>query len=188
MVYIMIKTHIILASASPRRRELMAQICDSYEICPSDVDESGVEHMTAAAAVTELSKRKALSVSYKCNDLVLAADTMVALEGKLLGKPADEKEAYEMLKALSGKAHEVYTGVTLAKAGKCLSDFECTKVYFRELEDDEIWEYIATDSPMDKAGSYGIQEVGSFVRKIDGDFFNVIGLPLCKCYEMIKAF
>ncbi len=184
----MIKTHIILASASPRRRELIAHICDSFEIRPSDADESGVDEMSPADAVKELSRRKALSVAATCNELVLAADTMVALEGKLLGKPADEKEAYEMLAALSGKAHEVYTGVTLARAGRCITDCECTVVYFRRLSEEEIWEYIATDSPMDKAGAYGIQEVGSFVRKIDGDYFNVIGLPLCKTYEMIKAF
>ncbi len=184
----MIKTHIILASASPRRRELIAQICSDYEIRPSDADEGGIENMSPAAAVTELSKRKALSVSASCEGTVLAADTMVALEGKLLGKPADEKEAYEMLAALSGKVHEVYTGVTVAKAGKWISDYECTKVYFRPLEDEEIKEYVASGDPMDKAGSYGIQEVGAFVRKIDGDYFNVLGLPLCKTYEMLKAF
>lgn len=184
----MIKTQIILASASPRRRELMAQLCHDFVIHPSDADESGVEGMNPAAAVMELSKRKALSVASAYDGLVLAADTMVALEGKLLGKPKDEKEAEEMLSSLSGKPHEVYTGVTLAKAGKCVSDYECTKVYFRKLEAEEIKEYVASGEPMDKAGSYGIQEVGSFVRKIDGDYFNVLGLPLCKCYEMIKAF
>ncbi len=184
----MIKKHIILASASPRRRELISQICSDYEVCVSDADESGVESFTPADAVKELSKRKALAVAEKADGTVLAADTLVAFDGELLGKPTDKADAFRMLKLLSGRVHEVYTGVTVASGERYLTDCECTKVYFRELEDAEIEEYIATENPLDKAGAYGIQEVGAFVRKIDGDYFNVIGLPLCKSYEMLKDF
>ncbi len=184
----MIKKHIILASASPRRRELISQICPDHEVCVSDADESGVEGMCPADAVKELSKRKALAVSSKVKGTVLAADTLVAFNGELLGKPLDSADAFRMLKLLSGNVHEVYTGVTVAEGKRCLTDCECTRVYFRELSDEEINEYILGESPLDKAGAYGIQEVGSFVRKIDGDYFNVIGLPLCKCYEMLKDF
>ena len=128
-----------------------------------------------------------MSLCENGDTVIIAADTIVWAEGRVLGKPHGEDEAFKMLKALSGKTHEVYTGITLIKGGEALSCAECTKVEFRELNDDEINAYIATGEPMDKAGAYGIQGKASLmVKKIDGDYFNVVGLPLCLLGQMLK--
>lgn len=186
----MINKHIVLASASPRRRELLESFGFDFEIYSSLADESGVEDYAPHAAVTELALRKALWVKERIHDdesVVLAADTLVALEGKLLGKPVDEEEAFSMLSALSGTKHQVYTGYAILYGDKVISDYACTDVYFRPLEENEIRAYIATGEPMDKAGAYGIQEkAGLFVRRIEGDYLNVLGLPVCKIYEELK--
>ncbi|MBE6677424.1 MAG: septum formation inhibitor Maf [Ruminococcaceae bacterium] len=186
----MINKHIILASASPRRRELLESFGFDFEICRSLADENGVENYAPQDAVTELALRKALWVKERCknNDsVILAADTLVAIDGKLLGKPEDEEDAFRMLKGLSGTNHQVYTGYAILYGDKQISGYECTDVFFRPLEEEEIRAYIATGEPMDKAGAYGIQEkAGIFVRRIEGDYLNVLGLPVCKIYEELK--
>lgn len=186
----MINKHIILASASPRRREILESFGFDFETCSSHADESGVEKYAPQDAVTELALKKALWVKERRADdgnIILAADTLVALNGELLGKPVDEADAFRMLKALSGTNHQVYTGYAILQGEKQICGYECTEVYFRPLEDEEIYAYIATKEPMDKAGAYGIQEkAGIFVRRIEGDYLNVLGLPICKIYEELK--
>ncbi len=188
----MFSKHIVLASASPRRRELLASFGFDFEIFSSQADESGVEHFAPAAAVKELALRKALWVKERRPDdgsIILAADTLVALDGELLGKPADEEDAFRMLSALSGTNHQVYTGFAILCGDKVIAEAECTQVFFRPLDEDEIKAYIATGEPMDKAGAYGIQEqAGIFVRRIEGDYLNVLGLPVCRIYELLKTF
>ena len=181
---------IILASGSPRRRELLtaAGITD-FSVCPAVGEEKAPDGLSPDELVMYLSRGKASEVAAKYPDkLVIAADTIVWADGRALGKPHSEAEAFGMLRALSGKAHEVYTGVTVMLGEKMLCESECTRVYFRELTDDEIYAYIATGEPMDKAGAYGIQGRASLmVEKIDGDYFNVVGLPLCRLGKMLRS-
>lgn len=184
------QTRIILASGSPRRRELLTQMGYKFEIQLPDVDEnvSG----KADEIVLILSRRKAKAVAEK-NDsgIIIAADTLVSLNGEALGKPIDEVDAYRMLHTLSGNTHEVFTGVTIidAKSGKCESKSVRTGVCFRKLSDSEIHEYIASGKPMDKAGAYGIQGgAGKFVEKLEGSYDNVIGFPTKEVRDMLEAF
>lgn len=192
-------TDIILASASPRRQELLKQIGISYCVEKASCNEDYEEGMGPGQVVLELSARKADNVFDKrvsagdvSNDFaVIGSDTVVSIDGKILGKPHDSKEAFEMLKALSGKSHEVFTGVTIMYwvNGRISMDSfaECTRVSFRELNDDEISAYIATGEPMDKAGAYGIQEKGAvLIKGIEGDFYTVVGLPIARVYESLK--
>lgn len=183
--------HIILASQSPRRRGLLFDFGFDFEAVSSGADESGTDGMTPDEAVKTLALRKAKWVKERREEdgsVILAADTLVALNGALLGKPVDEEDAFRMLSALSGTAHEVYTGVAILCGDKEIVHAECTKVYFRPIDEEEIREYIATGEPMDKAGAYGIQEKGGiFVRRIEGDYLNVLGLPLCKTYELLRT-
>lgn len=181
---------IILASASPRRRELLTMLgLRDFKIIPAKGDEilpAGVAPGDAAAAV---SRKKAEEVAELCkvDDVVIAADTIVSLDSEILGKPADKEDARRMLSRLSGRTHTVYTGVTVIRGGETVSGYERTDVRFRELEDREIRAYIDTGEPMDKAGAYGAQGIGSlFVEGIDGDFFNVMGLPLCRLAKMLE--
>lgn len=182
---------VILASKSPRRIEMLENLGLTPEIIPADVDESieGFESLPEIA-VTTLAKRKALAVSGLTNDknaIIIAADTLVYMGNTLLGKPKDESEAFGMLKSLSGKSHSVYTGFSVCCGEKTVAKAVETKVFFKELSEEEIKSYIATGEPMDKAGSYGIQGKGAlFVSRIDGDYFNVVGLPLCALFETIK--
>jgi septum formation protein len=119
--------------------------------------------------------------------LVIGSDTVVELDGEILGKPKDKQDAYRMLRRLSGQEHRVYTGVTLVKDGQSLSQAEKTRVFFRQMTDQEIWAYIRTGEPMDKAGAYGYQGMaGLFIQGIEGDYFNVVGLPLCRLGQMLK--
>lgn len=191
---------IILASQSPRRQELLKQVNIDFKVISSDCDESYPDGLTPAQVVMALSGRKADSVFDKLianSDIadefaVVAADTVVAADGSILGKPADEKAAFDMLEMLSGKTHSVYTGVTIlyAKKGKVLMDsiLSKTDVTFRTLTDEEINAYIATGEPMDKAGAYGIQEKGALlVESITGDFYTVVGLPIAKVYNSLKT-
>lgn len=181
---------IVLASGSPRRRELLSVVgVKDFEVCPAEGEEKTEAGLAPSEIVKSLSAAKAREVAAKFDGdtVIIAADTIVWAEGRVLGKPHGEDEAFKMLKALSGKTHEVYTGITLIKGGEALSCAECTKVEFRELNDDEINAYIATGEPMDKAGAYGIQGKASLmVKKIDGDYFNVVGLPLCLLGQMLK--
>lgn len=179
---------IILASGSPRRRELLTQVGIEYEVIPADIAEV-ITKSNPSEVVEELSRQKADAVhkSYK-NRIVLAADTVVAFKGKILGKPEDENDAYLMLKMLSGNVHQVYTGVTIiGKNDEILTFSVCTDVEMYENSDERILEYISSQEPMDKAGAYGIQGLGAIlVKQINGDYNNVVGLPVSKVYQELE--
>lgn len=169
---------LILASKSPRRKELLSLITEDFVIKTADVDESLPNDIEPDKAVEYLSRIKAEPFDNGI-DTVIGADTVVAVDGKILGKPKDRDNAYNMLKMLSGKYHSVFTGVTVINPTKSITFSIETKVKFFDLTDDEINAYIDTAEPYDKAGSYGIQGKGSLlVEKIDGDYFNVVGLPV----------
>ena len=183
-----LKTPLVLASISPRRKNLLTGLNIPLIIHPSGVEENGFEG-TPEAVVTRWATRKAESVAPEYPDhIVLGADTMVFLDGKPLGKPEDEKEAIEMLSALSGRTHSVFGGVFVL-AGERRSVFhEETRVFFRDLTLNEIRYYVSTGEPMDKAGSYGAQGSGGvFVRKIRGCWYNVVGLPLPRVITELRA-
>ncbi|MFN4902090.1 MAG: Maf family protein [Ignavibacteria bacterium] len=185
---------LILASQSPRRRQLLSQIGLTYSILPANIDEDAVSlALPPQEYVRELSKRKALYIREEIGGakaIILGADTIVVIDGRILNKPTDPDDAFLMLKQLSNRMHEVFTGITLVEShtGNIKSEVQRTEVYFRELDDEEIRQYIASGSPMDKAGAYGIQEdYGAvFVSKINGCYYNVVGLPLEKLYGMLK--
>lgn len=183
---------LILASGSPRRHELLKGLGIDHKKIKATGEEVLREKDPGAAAL-DLARQKALEVSEKMGDgAVLGADTIVSYEGEILGKPRDAKEAFRMLKRLSGKTHTVYTGVSVVvkDKGKRREEgfFEATEVTFYALTDKEIHAYIVTGEPMDKAGGYGIQGRGAvLVKKIEGDYFNVVGLPLAKTFRMLKA-
>ena len=178
---------IILASASPRRRELLGQLTEEFEVIPSGAEET-ITETTPYDTVCMLAAVKAEWVAKQYPDaVVIGADTMVYLGEEPLGKPRDIEDAREMLKKLSGRVHQVYTGVCVIAGGKVISDAECTDVYFAELGDEEIGKYLETNESMDKAGAYGIQGYAArFVERIDGCYFNVVGLPIRKLYTMLK--
>lgn len=183
-----LKFPLILASASPRRKEILTTMGLEYTIDVSQVD----EHATGAPnrMVIELSGRKADAVAERHRDaLVLAADTLVYGAEQVLGKPSSADDAFRMLSALSGAWHEVYTGLTLinTKTGKRLQRVDCTRVHFMPLSVEEIRAYIATGEPLDKAGAYGIQGMaGMFIDRIEGSYSNVVGLPMALLYDMIR--
>lgn len=178
---------IILASNSPRRKELLEQVGIEFEVMSSDVDEI-TDKTAPAEVVMDLSRIKAEAIARNNKGVVvLAADTVVAYNGQILGKPKDEADAFKMLKLLSGKAHQVFTGVTIVdEVGESNSFFESTDVVMYESSDELIKKYIATGEPMDKAGAYGIQGKGAvLVKEIKGDYNNVVGLPLSRvCKEL----
>jgi len=182
---------IILASQSPRRRELLENIgISDFVICPAKGEESVPAGLSPEKTVEHLALQKAREVAmqWEKEDLIIAADTLVYIDGESLGKPADENEAIKMLSALSGRTHTVYTGVALIKDGKEITESEASKVTFAKMTPEEIRAYVDTKEPMDKAGAYGIQGYGSvFVEKINGDYFNVMGLPLHRLYSMLKT-
>ncbi len=173
---------IILASKSPRRRELLTLAGIDHVVETSDADESYPDGLEPREVVCLLAKVKARATAKNHpGETVLGADTVVATDGVILGKPADEKEAADMLRRLSGRTHEVYTGVCIIKPEGEKVFYEKTKVTFYELTEEEIEAYVATGEPMDKAGAYGIQGKGvTLVRKIDGDYSNVVGLPVAR--------
>lgn len=180
---------LILASASPRRREILTDGGISHTVLPADVDESVFEGLEPRLMVQLLAAAKAAAAAKKCEGLVLGADTVVVLSGAVMGKPKDEDEAFSMLSALSGKTHSVYTGVALLRTadGKLKTHLEETKVTFRSLSEEEIRAYILTGECMDKAGAYGIQGLGGkLVEKTEGDFLNVVGLPLMAVKRLIR--
>jgi len=187
------KHRIILASSSPRRRQLMAQIGIDCEIIASDADETADE--PACIQVKELALRKAHAVRDKVQGeaTIIAADTLVELDGKVLSKPTDGTDAFAMLSALQGQRHTVYTGVAVIKTGtdgaiqRTINFVEAADVFFRPLTDDEINAYIDTGEPFDKAGAYGAQERGAaLVARIEGDYFAVVGLPLARLVVALK--
>ena len=181
---------IVLASGSPRRRELLEMLgVKELLVVPARGEEVVTPGSPPQDTVRSLALRKAQEVAAlrPAEDVIVAADTIVWLDGELLGKPRTREQAAEMLLALSGREHEVYSGVAVLRGAEELTGFERTQVRFRELTHREIDAYIATGEPMDKAGAYGAQGLGSlFVEGITGDFFNVMGLPLCTLGRMLK--
>jgi septum formation protein len=178
----------VLASASPRRRELLDLIGIPHVVDPADIDESMHVAELPVAHVERLAREKASKVAGRHHGaLVIAADTVVVLDGRVMGKPRTEDQAYDMLSDLSGATHTVLTGMACAFNGELESSVDDVSVTFRSLGKDEIREYIATGEPMDKAGSYGIQGYGAtIVRRIDGDYFAVMGLSLVRLVELMQ--
>ena len=180
---------LILASGSPRRSEILKNAGYEFVVKPTSADESLPGGILPEDAVKLLSERKADAAKIECSDVVLSADTVVALGDRILGKPSDKAEAFSMLRSLSGKTHSVYTGVTIKSAEKKRVFAVKTDVLFYPLTDDEINAYIATGEPFDKAGAYGIQgRAAVFVEKIDGDYYSVVGLPLSRCSRVLRDF
>jgi septum formation protein len=183
---------IVLASGSPRRRELLNMIgIADFIVIPAECGELMPAGRTPDATVREIAFQKAEYVSRSCDpsDIIIAADTLVYLDGRPIGKPDSPEDAARMLRELSGRRHTVYTGIALIKGGKYITGFEQTDVFFREISEAEILAYVETGEPMDKAGAYGAQGRGAvFIERIEGDFFNVMGLPLCRLSMMLKDF
>jgi septum formation protein len=181
---------IVLASASPRRTELMELAGISFEVVPADIDETALSGEMPEEHVLRLAREKASAAAGRAvGRYFIGADTVVVLEGRIMGKPADESEAAEMLRLLSGRSHSVLTGIAVLDrlSGKKVCKCVETKVYFKALTDREILDYIATGCPMDKAGAYAIQGGAiHFVRRIEGSYSNVIGLPMTELYEMLQ--
>lgn len=186
-------SRIILASQSPRRRQLLDQIgLTGYEILVPQADESYEPSLPPAEIVRSISRKKAEAASRLAGDseaLIIAADTMVFLDSLRLGKPHSEQEAYSMLTSLSGRTHVVITGITVLQGSRMETCSDMTGVTFRSLTDAEKWSYIRTGEPMDKAGAYGVQgKAALFVTGISGDYFNVMGLPLHLLGQMLSSF
>ena len=178
---------LILASQSPRRKELLALICKDFTVRVADIDETMDPLGEAAAEVARVSLLKARGVSRAQEDTVIAADTIVVCDGQILGKPKDAAQAKQMLRSLSGKAHQVMTGLTVLTPNAEKTVTEVTDVYFRVLTDDEIDAYVATGEPMDKAGAYGIQGGAAlFCTHLVGDYYNVMGLPVCRLALILR--
>ncbi len=177
---------VVLASASPRRRELLTLIGVAHEVRPADIDETYLPHEAPAAHAERLAREKALAV-HAPDAVVIGSDTIVVVDGSVLGKPANAAEAARMLRRLSGRSHIVMTAVAVAWQGRVESGVEEVGVTVRELSDEEIARYIATGEPMDKAGAYGIQGFGAtIVTRVDGDYFAVMGLALNRLIRMCE--
>jgi len=185
---------IVLASASDRRKELLQRLGIEFKVMISDFNEESVDFDgDCSKYVQTLATGKVLDISKNLQDksgkIIIGCDTVVSINHEVLGKPKDKRDAFLMLKKLSGKEHQVYSGITLLNTEnkKIISDFQCTRVIFSELKDEIINWYIETGEPMDKAGSYGIQGyAGSFVKEIHGCYYNVVGLPLNKLSFMLR--
>ena len=183
---------IVLASASPRRRELLTLIGIPHTVCPADIDESAFPNERPAAHAERLARTKAETIAGMTaldneETLIIAADTIVVIDGLILGKPADVADARRTLARLSGRTHTVVTAMACALNGRVVAGVEEVSVTFRTLTDAAIMEYIATGEPMDKAGSYGIQGFGAtIVRRIDGDYFAVMGLSLVRLIDLME--
>ncbi len=180
---------VILASKSPRRRELLGKIIDKFEIKTADTDETLPEALHPSKCVEILAIRKGAAVRDIEGDdaMIISSDTLVEIDGDPLGKPRDENDAASMLSRLSGRRHNVHTGVAIHYRGKVFSGTHTSAVYFKPITDDEIRDYIATGEPMDKAGSYGIQgEGGKFVERFDGEFDSIMGLSISLTEQLIE--
>ena len=179
---------IILASKSPRRKQLLSMMGLEFTVQAADVDETMDKSQPPEHEVAAVSARKAEKIAHEHpDDIIISADTIVVIDGKILGKPKDEADAAEMLRLLSGRTHTVFTGLTIFAGGETKTRVVGTEVTFRLLSDTEIAAYIRTGEPMDKAGSYGIQGYGSmFVSHLNGDYFCVMGLPVCTLGEMLR--
>ena len=179
--------NLILASASPRRKELLGLFRVPFEIRVADIDEAMDPDKAPFDEVARVSRLKALAVPREETDTVIAADTIVVCNGKVLGKPHSEAEAVEMLTMLSGRDHQVMTGVTVLRGRQCKTFTEVTDLHFRTLSRREIEAYVATGEPMDKAGAYGIQGGAAlFCDRMVGDYYNVMGLPVCRLGEVLR--
>jgi septum formation protein len=182
----------VLASASERRQELLTRLVDNFDIIVSDFDEQSINKMHSISEFVQniaLGKAKDVAVRLQEGYVVIAADTVVEVDGEILGKPKDEEQAFRTLSKLSGKTHRVFTGLVLINTttNKILKDTEVTEVIFSELNEEDIKKYIQSGEPMDKAGSYGIQGKGGiFIEKISGCYYNVVGLPLNRLNKMLK--
>jgi len=181
---------VILASGSPRRKELLEMLgFEDLKIMPAKGEETAPEGLEPGELVMALAAQKGREVRELCKpeDVIIAADTIVWHEGGVYGKPRDEEQAKAMLRSLSGRAHQVYTGVCVIRGEEEILRYNMSEVHFRSMSEDEIAAYVATREPMDKAGAYGAQGKGAiFVERIVGDFFNVMGLPLCTLGEMLN--
>ena len=179
--------NVILASQSPRRKELMGLFHIPFIVRVSDADETMSPDLTPAEAVAQVSRRKAEAIARQADDVVIAADTIVVLGDQILGKPKDAADASRMLHLLSDRDHQVMTGMTLLRGDKVLTHTEITDIHFRQLSDREIDAYIRTGEPMDKAGSYGIQGGAAlFADRMNGDYYNVMGLPVCRLGQLLR--
>ena len=178
---------LILASASPRRKELLGLFHIPFIIRVADIDEAMDMAKAPFDEVAQVSRRKALAVPREDGDVVIAADTIVVCQGRVLGKPHSEEEAKEMLRLLSGRDHQVMTGCTVLKGERCETFTEVTDLHFRPLRETEIAKYVASGEPMDKAGSYGIQGGAAlFCERMVGDYYNVMGLPVCRLGQVLQ--
>ena len=177
---------VILASQSPRRRELLGLFRIPFTVRAADIDETMDPALPAEQEVARVSRAKAMATPAKAEDVVIAADTIVVCNGKTLGKPKSKEQAVEMLTMLSGRDHQVMTGLTVRKGDTCRTVTEITHLHFRKLSQREILDYVATGEPMDKAGAYGIQGGAAlFVERLDGDYYNVMGLPVCRLWQVL---
>ena len=178
---------LILASQSPRRKELLGLFGVPLTVRVADIDETMDFSAPAAEEVARVSRLKALAIPREDDDVLIAADTIVVCQGRILGKPRDEAEAYAMLRLLSGRDHQVMTGVTVLRGKEERVFTQITDLHFRELTQKEILRYVRSGEPMDKAGAYGIQGGAAlFCQKLNGDYYNVVGLPVCRLAEILK--
>lgn len=169
---------VILASKSPRRRELLSRICSEFDVMSRETDENLPDGTPPRQGVELLAVRKGAALGER-EELIISSDTLVELDGVPLGKPETAEDAYAMLRSLSAQTHRVHTGVCIRYAGRVISDAETAEVTFRYMTDTEIWDYVATGEPMDKAGAYGIQGIGGkFVEEYKGNFDTIMGLPV----------
>ncbi len=177
---------LILASQSPRRKELLGLFHIPFTVCTSDADETMDPNLPPYDEVARVSRQKAEAVPHDPEDVVVAADTIVVCNGQVLGKPRDRDHAVRMLRLLSGRDHQVMTGLTVLAKGQTVSCTEVTDIHFRALSDREILRYVDTGEPMDKAGSYAIQGGAAlFAEKMHGDYYNVMGLPVCRLGQIL---
>lgn len=179
---------LILASQSPRRKELLGLLGIPFEIQVSQADETMDPHGDPAQQVAQVSRRKALAIQNGEDAVVIAADTIVVCDGEILGKPHSKEDACRMLSLLSGRSHQVMTGMTVMRGDRIESHTEITEVFFRQISEKEIIRYVESGEPMDKAGAYGIQGGAAlFAEKLQGDYYNVMGLPVCRLTQMLKS-
>lgn len=183
---------IILASSSPRRKELLSRITDKFEVFSPKYDESkyNLEPISSSIEKLSLLKAKSISVNLTVSALVISADTVVIADNKIMGKPKDKNDAFRMIKTLSGRVHKVITAIAIVDTdnNKEYTDSDTTYVTFNELSDDDIWDYIDSKKPFDKAGAYGIQELPeNFVSNLEGDFDNVVGLPTKNLINLLNT-
>lgn len=187
-----ISEKIILASASPRRKALFKLIYDKFEVIESNIDEDAVTYDRPRELVLELARRKVYKIAETLDEgIIIGADSVVALDGEILGKPKDMEDAQRMLSLLNGRCHTVFTGFSILQlpGGKYVADFEQTRVKFRKLSQWEIQRYIQIGHPLDKAGAYGIQdEAALFVESINGCYYNVMGLPIVSLFKALRPF